>query len=119
MSMAKIDLEQIKADRDAGTRGPWRIVRYDAGDDRVPCNTPMIDGPEEYDAAVVHWDGFKQSYWSSAHGDERAIDANANRIARVPELEDALIEAVKLLEGLEFADNTRNPAISIFLERFE
>lgn len=117
----KVDLEQIKADREAGTNGPWRIVRYDAGDDRVPCNTPMIDGPEEYDAAVVHWDGFKQSYWSSAHGDERAIDANARRIARVPDMEDALIEAVELLRLVQddVSDTSHGDHVDTFLERVQ
>lgn len=93
-----INIEQLKADRQAGTAGPWKIVRYDCGDGDIPDNTPMIDGPDDYDAAVVHWKGFKQKYWSSAHGDERAIEANARRIARLPDLEAAYLEAIGLLE---------------------
>lgn len=80
------------------TPGPWRIIPYDCGDDRVPDHTPMIDGPEEYDAAVIHWDGFKQRYWSSAHGDERVIDANAAFIVWCRNNVDLIIEALKRME---------------------
>lgn len=76
-----------------GTPGPWRVVCYDAGDTphydhNGPC--PLIAAPDEEDCAVVHWDGFKQRYWSSANGNQRQIEANARAIAKVPEMVAAL-----------------------------
>ena len=72
------------------TPGPWRIVWYDAGDRDEWDSCPMIAGSEEYDLAVVHWDGFKQKYWKSADGKQSEIESNAHLIASAPDLYDAL-----------------------------
>ncbi len=48
------------------TPGPWRIVIYAAG-------------------RWVHWEGFKQKFWSSARGDREML-ANARLIAAAPEM---------------------------------
>lgn len=109
-------IDDIKRDREAGTPGPWRIVPYDAGDVSWWSQTPMIDGPEEYDCAVVHWAGFEQQFWQSAHGDRRAIEANARRIARVPQLEAMTLAGEAMAEAATHAAASLVAAISL-LER--
>ena len=61
------------------TPGEWTVCVYDCGDTphydhNGPC--PSIQSESE-DCAVVHWDGFKQEYWSSANGNQKQIEANA------------------------------------------
>jgi hypothetical protein len=73
----------------AATPGPWWVCEYDAGDvdyydHNGPC--PSVQAPEDQDCAVIHWDGFKQEYWSSANGNQKQITANAALIAMAPDL---------------------------------
>lgn len=107
--MIDIDWTQLEADRAAGTPGDWRIIPYDCGDVTYWPGTPMIDGPEDYDCAVIHWAGFEQEFWQSAHGDRRAINANARRIARVPDLEAYALRARKIEAA---ADDLANAVIN-------
>ena len=84
--------ERAKAALEGATPGPWRIVPYDAGDvDEWSTWTPLIDGREDADRAVVHWAGFRQKYWQSADGNESEIEANAHLIALAPDLARAYI----------------------------
>lgn len=69
------------------TPGPWRVVIDDDGNHL--SGRPMVAASVELDCAIVHWDGFVQTYWRSARGDNE-IHANANLIAAAPELLDAL-----------------------------
>lgn len=82
---------------DRFTTGPWTVFYYDAGDryyDRDgPC--PSIQAPPEEDCAIVHWDGFKQSYWKSANSQEE-IEANAQLMACAPEMLYALREMIRV-----------------------
>lgn len=71
------------------TKGPWSVFFYDCGDKshydhNGPC--PSIVAPDDLDCDIVHWDGFKQEYWSSANGNQSQIVANAHLIAAAPEL---------------------------------
>lgn len=73
----------IRDDAEKATPGPWRVVLYDAGDveyrdQNGPC--PSIQAPETEDCGVVHWEGFKQRYWTSANGNQKQITANARLI---------------------------------------
>lgn len=71
--------DQLAALDRAATQGVWKSIFYDAGDrDYYDHNgpTPGIFC-DEADCGIVHWDGFKQKYWSSANGHQAQIEANA------------------------------------------
>ena len=76
-----------------GTPGPWSVVDYDCGD--APHydhngSCPSIQAPDNEDCAIVHWDGFKQKYWSACNGNQRQIETNARAaIAAMPDREAA------------------------------
>ena len=85
-------------DTPAHTPLPWHVVEYDAGDcahydHNGPC--PGIFPDDKYDTCVIHWDGFKQQYWSSANGDQRQIKANAAFIVRACNSHYSLVETIK------------------------
>lgn len=82
------------------TPGPWSIVWYDAGDKDEWLYCPLINGSEESDRAVVHWDGFKQKYWQSADGKQSEIEANAHLISAAPDLYEALEAMLKSVDGV-------------------
>lgn len=100
--MTAAELEKLLAEV---TPGPWRIIPYDAGDkDEWSMYTPMIDGSEEADRAVVHWAGFRQKYWQSADGKQSEIEANAHLIAMAPTLARRVIAAELMAEALRELD---------------
>ena len=68
------------------TPGPWRVVIDDDGNPL--SGRPSVHAPDDLDCAIVHWDGFVQTYWRSARGD-REIHANAHLIAAAPDLLEA------------------------------
>jgi len=87
--MTAIDPNKLAETLGAATPGPWWVCEYDAGDNahydhNGPC--PSIQAPDSEDCAIVHWDGFKQEYWSSANGNQRQITANAALISLAPTL---------------------------------
>jgi hypothetical protein len=80
-------IEQIKADRNAGTPGTFQVDSHFMQDDRpVRIAVPDRAGvPQATLAEVFHdWDGHRIS-WKMA-------EANARRFARVPEMEKALMD---------------------------
>ena len=104
--MTKIDIEQIKADREAGTQGQWGRG-WDDGQVVV-----ITQGLYEGDDVV---------------SDPMITQADRDRIARVPDLENALIEAVEAVKRISAApmidhSGGKTGAYDIanaFLERFK
>lgn len=75
-------LDQIKADREAGTPGPWAWE----GGEMVCADGKVIDH--------VSYEGM----WFARY-DEAEDAANARRIARVPDMEAALLAAGELADA--------------------
>lgn len=80
--MTRINLTELMADREAGTPGPWR--RYKDG------IHPVLD------------DGSNGNESHAICGEVYGPDAvfNSRRIARLPDLEAAYIEAVRVIEWI-------------------
>lgn len=111
MTKSGFDLDEIERLLAAATPGEWSTCIYDAGD----CDHYDHNGPcpsvqaESADCAIVHWDGFKQEYWSSANGNQRQIEANAALIvvarnslpAMLTEIRELRAENARLKEALD------------------
>lgn len=80
------------------TPGPWRIIIDDDGNPL--SGRPMVATAPELDCAIVHWDGFKQTFWESARG-EKEMHANARLIAAAPYLLEALERCLNFIENTE------------------
>lgn len=121
--MTKIDIEQIKADREAGTQGPWEILWFECKADHRDVEYAKGKGEnlsvgdvlwsEPYEIGPIRVDS---NHWAVEYLE--VDEEDARRIARVPELEDALIEAVEVLRGA-LADHPYPSEIKSFLERFK
>lgn len=77
--MTKIDIEQIKADRKAGTKGKWGR------------------GWDDGQIVVITQGGFEGD---DVVSDPMILQADQDRIARVPDMEDALIEAKAAFDAI-------------------
>lgn len=102
---AGFDIDEIERLLAAATPGDWGVCLYDAGDcdyydHNGPC--PSVQAESE-DCAIVHWDGFKQKYWSSANGNQRQIEANAALIVTLHNSAPAMIAELRELR----AENAR------------
>jgi hypothetical protein len=78
MTAPDITPENVARMLEGVTPGPWSVCIDDDGNPL--SGRPSIQASDEYDCAIVHWDGFVQSYWRSARGDNE-IHANARFIA--------------------------------------
>lgn len=83
--MTKINMAELLADREAGTEGPWTFPKS-GFDGSVLTHLENGDGNEVLD--VDHW-----AYLVISDADQR-------RIARLPDLEAAYIEAVEIVKAL-------------------
>ena len=92
--------DDIERDAKAGTPGDWSVCEYDAGNILWWSGLPSVQANEEQDCAIVHWDGFVQEFWRSPNGDKQ-IQANARRIARVPQIERIALAAKMLAEIID------------------
>jgi len=104
-----VDIEAIKADRIAGTPGPWYI---DTRESRTDGNTGFV----HYDPPriVMHTKlqpAICKCHLQGGYDPDQAI-ANARRIARVPDLENAVIaltarvaELENMLAAIEYEEN--------------
>jgi hypothetical protein len=91
------------------TPGPWRVVIDDDGNPL--SGRPGVFSSDELDCGIVHWDGFVQPYWRSAHGDKE-IHANARLIAAAPEMLVALEAARGSLSVMDGARDLVDAAIA-------
>lgn len=81
-------IEQIKADREAGTAGPWCTDTEDQGGAGSDAYVSVGDG-SQYVARII--------CYSPLTLHDRPYKENARRIARVPDMEAALIAADELV----------------------
>ena len=84
--MTQIDIAALVADREAGTKGPWF-----AESGHVQQNGQLYWQVTDGSDAIVQ----NQFCWCQGNH-----DANARRIASVPDLEDALIEQAETIKRL-------------------
>lgn len=111
------DLDQLEALLAKATPGEWRVIEYDCGDTphydhNGPC--PSIQADDQQDCAIVHWDGFKQSYWSSANGNQRQIEANAALIVALRNAAPDLIAKARRVEELEAENDDLKSSVIAF-----
>lgn len=93
--------DKIRADREAGTPGPWVIAHDQNGVRRIFAGQ---DGPQVATASVfANWMPVEQKKLAHA-----TADTNARRIARVPELEEIALAAEELVK----ADQAANDGLS-------
>lgn len=85
--MTKINLDELRADREAGTDGPWRYHhdKYE-GDAILASNKPIRWVVRRYEDPDTGYDVV-----------DIPNEADARRIARLPDLEAAYLEAVEAL----------------------
>ena len=93
-------IDKIKADREYGTAGPWACH---FGDDDSKCNCRYILGEYGGMGALAEINVCKEH--SCEFGDDEGPDeaqskANARRIARVPDMEAALLAADALANAV-------------------
>lgn len=104
--MTKINLDELIADREAGTDGPWR---FDGDWHRLPT---ILSGPCNEICTV------KKRGFPGRSDHTKAESANARRIARLPDLEAAYLEAVELLERWnEYAESCGDDSPEIYRTR--
>lgn len=89
--------DKLEALAQAVTPENWQLIYYDAGDyDYYDANGPCPGiFSEQEDCGIVHWDGFKQRYWTSANGNQRQIEANASLIVELRNNLPAIIRALR------------------------
>lgn len=93
--MVKISMDELRADREAGTDGPWwtdaKYSGQDAGCSIIAARTdagPLPGNPTRGAVAFAT---------ALLNTESRRCEANARRIARLPDLEAAYLEAVETL----------------------
>lgn len=82
-----INIEELKRDRKAGTDGPWR-VRADHRHDPEECNLHICG--DIFVLADINGPNYSHQ------------EPNARRIARLPDLEAAFLDAVSFLESYAY-----------------
>ena len=84
--------DQIKADAEAGTPGPWEIGNLESWEGFSGVAFRRVYFPSKSDEDI-----------HEAHVRGEDCDANARRIARVPELERMVLEMKDTLENIVIA----------------
>ncbi len=120
--MSKINLDELRADGESGTSGPWwTAAKYDGRDagcsiiaartDAGPLPGNPTRGAVAFSTALLNTEA-------------RICEANARRIARLPDLEAAYIEAIETIKSIEIAlmrgdDAEAMGLIGLFQEAFQ
>lgn len=84
--MTEDDIKQMTADREAGTPGPWRVG---------PVDDTRVESADGSEVADIDGDYNQPETWP-------VMEANARRIARVPDLEAEVLrlrQALKIIAG--------------------
>ena len=115
--MTKINLDELIADREAGTPGVWQADSFMCDDDRI-LRVAMPNTVSGMETATIT---FCEANWRDYGSGERRISfieaqSNARRIARLPDLEAAYLEAVELLEQVA-EGHALHSDITDFLEK--
>lgn len=98
-------IEQIKADREAGTKGPWTEM-HDHPDPATAASLANIRSEANecgYAADIAHV--FGCDYIFDGRQEQKH---NARRIARVPDMEEALLAAEELANAIKAVIDLEN-----------
>lgn len=106
MTAPKINLTELLADREAGTGGEWVIDWFRCTADKADVDFAKKDG-QALKIGDILWSvprsigpiSIDHNHWAGDHLD--ITEPDARRIARLPALEAAYIEAVGKIERLE------------------
>lgn len=92
-------LKQLQAGREVGTEGPWSVPHM--AEPEINCECKYVLTDYLMGAVCEIYASGEGDDWISGGDNPKFAEAcaNARRIARVPELEAALIEAVELLQA--------------------
>lgn len=99
-----INIEELKRDREAGTDGPWEVSPYHCV--RVQGSDAEVGYPPQAGAIASLYDG------EYIENKNNVVDAR--RIARLPDLEAAFLEAVELLEKFKKGDADYDFEIGVY-----
>lgn len=120
-------IDDIRKDREAGTPGPWlghNMVNSD-GRPMTPdeigeyvCNSVKMGKPDRFlFVGAKHSDGGDCDICHTGNGPKG--ESNTRRIARVPEMEAALIAADELVKAMDWYDRSgcQKSAVAILAAR--
>lgn len=116
--MTPEQIAELEALEKAATPGEWVRIYYDAGDyDHYDMNGPCPGiFSEQEDCGIIHWDGFKQKYWSSANGNQKQIEANADLIIALRNNLPVILAALKAqLAGEDVVERVAELQLAAFL----
>lgn len=81
-----LDIAAMKADMEAGAPGPWRVG---------PVDDTVVVAADGSEIAAIDGDYNEPDLWPM-------MEANARRIARVPDMEETLISQAAEIERLKY-----------------
>lgn len=107
-----INLAELLADREAGTDGPWYVNEPNKEEERYVGEMIIGAGIRTVREPTLHDNRFREVRYSehvvdgcgccgSPWGNDEHAEADARRIARLPDLEAAYIEAVRALREMK------------------
>lgn len=95
-------IDDIRKDREAGTAGPWSVPHLARDDVRCTCGYILAEYGGMGSIAEVSIAKQNDFDWGDDDGPAAPVaKANARRIARVPQMEAALIAAEELAKAYE------------------